>query len=82
METRARRLCAAAVVAVALPSLSSCATSPPAAPEPGRTAAVAAPRELVRAASPPGTGAPLPVKLTLSVARGATPELLALSKRV
>ena len=83
MESRARRLIAAAIIAVVLPSLSNCTTSQPAAPEPGRTAAVAAaPREPARAAAPPGIGAPLPVKLTPSVARGVSPELLALGKRV
>ena len=83
MESRARRLIAAAIIAVALPSLSSCTTSPPAAPEPGRTAAVAAAsREPASAAVPPGTGEPLTVKLTPSVTRGATPDLQALGKRV
>ena len=83
MESRARCLIVAAIIAVVLPSLSNCTTSQPAAPEPGRTAAVAAaPREPARAAAPPGIGAPLPVKLTPSVARGVSPELLALGKRV
>ena len=83
MEARARRLFAAAVVAVALSSLSSCTTSQPAAPELGRTPLVAvAPRDPARVAVPPGTGEPLPVKLTPSLPRGATPELLGLGKRV
>src|SRR3972149_3801251 len=83
MEARARRLFAAAVVAVALSSLSSCTTSQPAAPEPGRTPLVAvAPRDPARVAVPPGTGEPLPVKLTPSLPRGAPPDLRGLGKRV
>jgi mono/diheme cytochrome c family protein len=63
--------------------LGACTTAPP--PQPAAlTPAPAAPVAAVPAApaAPPAPGEPLPVSLVPSVTRAATPELLALGKRV
>ena len=78
MGVRLRHGVPAAVLASALLGGTGCTTSQPASPGPAGPAAGTP----VAAAVVAGTGQPLPVRLTPTLGRPASPELLALGKRV
>ncbi len=78
MPLRVRLVIPLSVVASLAAGLFGCTTSQPAPPSAGRPPAVVGAGGAVQS----GTGQPLPVKLTPSVTREATPALLALGRRV